>query len=880
MKTKKIKFKTLITIATVAAVMFSCSGLTGVVAKAENASEKVSGTTYYVSSSQGSDENVGTSADKPWKTFKNVGSLVLSAGDKVLLKRGDEFHERLSVTGNGTADDYVEIGAYGEGEKPIISQTNDDGDVAVLLNDFYADKNGDAVTCPIKYVRIRDLRIENTAMGVYVRLIATANTSLIAPETQSKYVEVLDCEFQNVQNDALHEVNKTVDEAEAGYDGFSLAASDAINKIYNKKITEVHGRPRGDLPIIENGKYKPTGGGSFEYFFASCVLVGGKKNTVRPENIDEASTAFECLTVKNCVMTDVVSGVMCYFYNFNGTSGDNGYRQAFKNVRIENVTATGVAPSVVGFSCVDGGAVLKGDSMVPSPEGWGLIKNVRVIHGALDRENNVPLGTTDVIIESCKNLLFSECEFNGSKNHDNCDGCGFDFEGGNHNVEVSDSVLSYNDGGAFLIMNNGSGAHKNLFIKNNLIYANLQNAYHQYNNRNNGIDCRYIAIYNEGNENIVISGNAVHMQRLTTMGAEIVFIGPKTAEEAGYKLIYNEITYYEDGAYFKQYSQYRELTAGKGSIVIDDADISLGRYNALLLSVRGTKVASGKMQATYLDGEKSEKVKFTAENGYIEIGNISAYKSVKPIKSLSIESETIKEGAAVSAEFFILPEVKARVISNVEIELLLLTEGMAFARDLQANNFGLCNLFTRKKVVAAKRTFLNKAVITLDGEMTEKEAENVSLKGAILVYGEAFADSAGRVIAGEDLNGKPNEYLTAYLKSLRLVQKPSKLTYSKGENLNLNGAKLAAVYADGREADMNVSKAFVSGYDGLKTGSVLVGLQYAGKYCYFRVNVTDDKPSESGGQGCGGAINDGGAVGALIVAFAAIVAVGRKKKDK
>ncbi len=872
MKTKTVSSIAII-VAVIAAWVLSCFGAENV-AKAEKSDV---GTTYYVSSSEGDDGNQGTSADKPWKTFKNVNSLILSSGDKVLLKRGDEFNERLSITGNGTADAYVEVGAYGEGEKPVISQTNDDGDIAVLLNDFYADKNGDAVICPIRYIRISDLRIENTAIGIYVRLYATADTSLVSPETQSKYVEITDCEFQNIQNNALHEVNKAVDEAEAGYDGYSLAAATAINKIYNEKIAEVHGRPRGNLPVIENSKYKSSGGGSFEYFFASCVFVGGKKNSVRPGNIETASTAFECLTVKNCLMTDVVSGVMCYFYNFNATSGENGYKQAFKNVHIENITATGVSPSVVGFSCVDGGGVLKGDSIVPSSEGWGLIKNVRVIHGALDKENNVPLGSTDAIIESCKNLLFSECEFNGSKNHNNCDGCGFDFEGGNLNVEVSDSVLSYNDGGAFLIMDNGSGSHKNLFIKNNLIYANLQNAYHQYNNRNNGIDCRYITVYNEENDNIVISGNAVHMQRLTTMGEEIVFIGPKTADEAGYRLIDNDITYYEDGVSFKEYTQYRELTAKKGSIVIDNVDLSFARYNALMLNVRGTKVETGMIQATCFDGSKSEKTAFVADNGYIEFSKIPAYKSIKPIKSISIEAESIKEGAAVSAEFFILPEVSAMVISDTEIELSLLTDGMAFARDLDAGNFGLCNLFTRKKVIEAKRTFLNKAVITLDSAMTKKEAENVSLKGAILFYGEAFADSVGRVIDGEDLNGKTNENLTACLRGLQLVQKPQKLAYSKGDALNLEGAKVVAVYADERKTDLYISKINVSGYDSSETGNKLVGLQYAGKYCYFSVSVTEAE-SSADAKGCGGMVSGCSSGIVLIVAFAAIIAVMRKSE--
>lgn len=825
------------------------------------------GTTYYISSSEGDDNNDGTSKNAPWQSFDNINTMILSEGDKILLKSGDVFTQRLSITGNGTEDNYIEIGAYGEGEKPIIRQTNDDDDIAVLLNDFYADANGDAVAIPIQYIKIHDLRIEDTAMGIYVRIYATSNSALTNPEMQSKYVEVSDCEFVNIQNQALHDLNKTVDDAEANYDGFSLTASNAINQVYKQKITELHGRAHGDLPMIKNGKYAATGGGSYEYVFATSVFVGGRKEGVTDATILNTSTAFECLTVKDCVMMEAVSGVMCYFYNFNGTSGFDGYKQAVKNIRIENITATGCAPSIVGLSTVDGGGVLDGNSVKPSPEGWGVIKNVRVIHGALDKENGVPLGTTNVIIEGCKNLLFTECEFNGSLNHNNCDGCGFDFEGGTMNIEVSDCVLSYNEGGAFLMMDNGNGSHKNIFIKNNLMYANLQNAYHQYNNRNNGIDNKYFHVYNKGNENVIISNNAVHMQRYTTMGEGVVFIGPRTAEEAGYTLVDNRLSYYEDGVEYENYTVYCELLAEANCVKLENIDLHASRYGALRLSVRGASFNSGTVVATYFDGAKSDETAFTLTNGYIDLESLEGIQTSRPLKSLEIKADGIRAGAAVTAEFFPVIDVSVEDVSETQIQVTIGGAGAAFARDLQGDDFGLCNLFSRKKIIEAKRVSLDTALLTLDGELTEKEKGYLSLDGVVVVNSSAYAGSLARVMLGIDVNEMTNENLSTYVQSVRLESRPTKTTYQKGEAINLNGTKLVAVNADGTETEVSTDKIIAVGYDKDKTGSQIIGLYYRGKYAYITVNVSGEGAGNND-SGCGSVF---GGVGAI---FTATVGVG------
>jgi hypothetical protein len=84
-----------------------------------------SGTTYYVRS-DGNDGNSGTgpSAGQAWKTYNKAfvaADQMLSAGDRVLFKRGDTFTYSSAVVLSGNIG--VLLGAYGTGSDPKIQYT-------------------------------------------------------------------------------------------------------------------------------------------------------------------------------------------------------------------------------------------------------------------------------------------------------------------------------------------------------------------------------------------------------------------------------------------------------------------------------------------------------------------------------------------------------------------------------------------------------------------------------------------------------------------------------------------------------------------------------------------------------------------------------------
>jgi hypothetical protein len=76
------------------------------------------GTTYYVSSSLGSDTNAGTSAGAPWQTLAQVNAQTFNPGDSILFKRGDVWNESLAPPSSGSSGNPITFDAYGTGPAP------------------------------------------------------------------------------------------------------------------------------------------------------------------------------------------------------------------------------------------------------------------------------------------------------------------------------------------------------------------------------------------------------------------------------------------------------------------------------------------------------------------------------------------------------------------------------------------------------------------------------------------------------------------------------------------------------------------------------------------------------------------------------------------
>ncbi|AQQ09247.1 hypothetical protein L21SP3_01049 [Sedimentisphaera cyanobacteriorum] len=101
---------------------------------------------YYVNSSEGNDNNSGTSPQKAFKTLEKANSITLKPGDKLLFKAGEKFAGHFKPQGCGEEGKRIHIGSYGEGDKPKIAGGGRFPEAVHLFNMEYVTLEGLAIT--------------------------------------------------------------------------------------------------------------------------------------------------------------------------------------------------------------------------------------------------------------------------------------------------------------------------------------------------------------------------------------------------------------------------------------------------------------------------------------------------------------------------------------------------------------------------------------------------------------------------------------------------------------------------------------------------------------------------------------------------------------
>ncbi|MBR4170983.1 MAG: right-handed parallel beta-helix repeat-containing protein [Kiritimatiellae bacterium] len=108
--------------------------------------------TYHVDSTDGDDARDGLTPATAWRSFANVTNLTLGPGERLLLKRGSVFNEELRLSAHGSAENWAEIGAYGEGIRPQIRRNRHINERCGVILD------------PV-YLAVRDLIFCNAGSG-------------------------------------------------------------------------------------------------------------------------------------------------------------------------------------------------------------------------------------------------------------------------------------------------------------------------------------------------------------------------------------------------------------------------------------------------------------------------------------------------------------------------------------------------------------------------------------------------------------------------------------------------------------------------------------------------------------------------------------------
>ena len=134
--------------------------------------------TYYVDSVAGSNANAGTAPEAAWKDFANVNGKTLGPGQRLLIRRGSILNQELTISAHGTADNWAQIGAYGEGPRPMIRRNWDIGDRCALV------RNPD-------FLRISSLVVCHAAKGLIVTYTQTGHQGLLIEDCIAHHIEGL-----------------------------------------------------------------------------------------------------------------------------------------------------------------------------------------------------------------------------------------------------------------------------------------------------------------------------------------------------------------------------------------------------------------------------------------------------------------------------------------------------------------------------------------------------------------------------------------------------------------------------------------------------------------------------------------------------------------
>ena len=164
--------------------------------KAETTKKESVGTTYYVSTLDGNDNNDGLSEDEAFYSLEKINDIVLKPGDKVLLEAGSVFTNGfLHIQGSGSEEALIEIDKYGEGSNPRID-TNGQG---IWYQDFgkQLDSAGhkykgyvssSILLYDVEYISIKNLEITNNAPEIEAKYnyLHTMNRTGVAAVAQNK----------------------------------------------------------------------------------------------------------------------------------------------------------------------------------------------------------------------------------------------------------------------------------------------------------------------------------------------------------------------------------------------------------------------------------------------------------------------------------------------------------------------------------------------------------------------------------------------------------------------------------------------------------------------------------------------------------------------
>ncbi|MGI5924056.1 MAG: LamG-like jellyroll fold domain-containing protein [Lentisphaeria bacterium] len=134
--------------------------------------------TYYVDAMDGDNAHDGTTPETAWRDFTPVNGRTLGPGERLLIRRGSVLRQELQLSAQGTADAWAEIGAYGEGPRPVIRRNWHINDRCVFIKDP-------------DYLAIRGLTVCYAGIGLTVNYSRSGHRGLLIEDCIAHHIEGL-----------------------------------------------------------------------------------------------------------------------------------------------------------------------------------------------------------------------------------------------------------------------------------------------------------------------------------------------------------------------------------------------------------------------------------------------------------------------------------------------------------------------------------------------------------------------------------------------------------------------------------------------------------------------------------------------------------------
>jgi parallel beta-helix repeat protein len=458
--------------------------------------------TFYISSSTGSDSNTGTSSSSPWKTLSKVNSQTFMAGDGILFKRGDVWYGSLTISASGSSSAPITYGAYGSGEKPIISGfTTVSGWTSYGGGTYY------------KSVSTQSSPLIVTIDGVNTPKGRWPNTGWLLYDSFSGNTEITDSDLNGRNFDSGEVVIRV-----ARWITYRAPISSHSGSTINFPWTLSYSLNSGQGYFIQNdvdtfdifGDWAYVNGNLYMYFGSNSptnyavkiptideLVYLNNKDYITFDNLKFEGANVNALQVRNSRHISIDN---CIFQDLGGNGiygpwdGDSSY------MKVEN------CEFIDDNNC---GIKVQGDHEYATIR-YNTLQNIGMIDGLADVVDGSAIGIH--VIGSNALISYNKLDYIGYN------GIHFGVENGAYNSKVSNNFVNHfcqkkDDGAGIYTYEDGATGKQ---ITNNIVLNGMshaegiggyipdgshENIYHEHDNAH--------GIYIDGSDNILISGNTV-----------------------------------------------------------------------------------------------------------------------------------------------------------------------------------------------------------------------------------------------------------------------------------------------------------------------------------------------------------------------------------